>query len=339
MRRSHSSRTGFTLVELLVVIAIIGILIALLLPAVQAAREAARRSQCTNNAKQIALACHNYADSFKTFPPRAVWGYEIGTPPYRHYHHTWLTMVLPFMEQQGLYDSVDFQLPAWGQPHVQQVVAGLLCPSDVGYNKPSQTHNLAWTNYAGCEGFDWWEARNVGTPYLPVASRVRPLFSCENDPALGSGGRRPEAYDTADIVDGTSNTVLAVEITSYGFINTGGLDKMGDGVPINSANTYTCAAFVDVTTDGAIGAGPWTKADGSGQGTWIYQWGVGTAMRGPIFMIRGGLNSHPYGCNSLHPGGANFALCDGSVRFTAETLDYATFNYLCSMADRRPIEK
>jgi len=94
----YGRRRGFTLVELLVVIAIIGILIALLLPAVQAAREAARRTQCTNNIKQIALALHNYHDAYKSFPPGVLAGWG----------HSWSAHILPQVEQRPLYDTIDF---------------------------------------------------------------------------------------------------------------------------------------------------------------------------------------------------------------------------------------
>jgi prepilin-type N-terminal cleavage/methylation domain-containing protein len=126
-------RVGFTLVELLVVIAIIGILIALLLPAVQAAREAARRTQCNNNLKQIGLALHNYHDSHKTFPPDAVWGAFVAAAPTAQqnpYHTTWLLAILPYLEQQPLYDTVDFELPMYGQPVTSTQLGALQCPSD-----------------------------------------------------------------------------------------------------------------------------------------------------------------------------------------------------------------
>ena len=110
------NRRAFTLVELLVVIAIIGILIALLLPAVQAAREAARRSQCANNLKQIGLALLNYEDAFKTLPPSVVYGCpgdRTTATAEIPYHHTWITRILPFLEQQALYDQMDPLRPAW----------------------------------------------------------------------------------------------------------------------------------------------------------------------------------------------------------------------------------
>ena len=107
---SHrSQRTGFTLVELLVVIAIIGILVALLLPAVQAAREAARRMQCTNNVKNLSLACHNYHDTYKTMPQNySTWGGAFARHTIDGRSQSWMVAVLPFIEQQPLYDQIDF---------------------------------------------------------------------------------------------------------------------------------------------------------------------------------------------------------------------------------------
>ena len=112
MRTSKPSRPGFTLVELLVVIAIIGVLVALLLPAVQAAREAARRMSCSNNLKQTALACHNYHDTFKALP----WNNDLGNatapgnPSNRWRQLSWIVSVLPYVEQSPLYDEIQDEI-------------------------------------------------------------------------------------------------------------------------------------------------------------------------------------------------------------------------------------
>lgn len=250
-------RRGFTLVELLVVIAIIGILIALLLPAVQAAREAARRSQCTNNMKQIGLALQNYHDVYKTFPPQAIWGvpnkpaYELGNTLPRPFHHTWCTFILPFMEQKALYDTVDFRQPAWGQQIVGKRVDVLHCPSDAGgLTDPSKTHNIEYTNYPGCAGYHWWypTGRNRGL-WDGVFNYVQQIT-------------------IAEIMDGTSNTAIVIERYSRGFessqvtVNGLGRPRPADWGPV------FCAAFVGTSIAGYStdegGTQRFAEVDGSG---------------------------------------------------------------------------
>src|SRR5690606_640264 len=129
---SAISRRGFTLVELLVVIAIIGILVAMLLPAVQAAREAARRSQCKNNLKQIGLAVFTYEDTFKCLPPGGIWSSSSGAAK----KGSALVRLLPFIEQKPLYDAIDFNkknvdgalMPGTTEKVASQLIPTYICP-------------------------------------------------------------------------------------------------------------------------------------------------------------------------------------------------------------------
>jgi prepilin-type N-terminal cleavage/methylation domain-containing protein len=194
---------GFTLVELLVVIAIIGILIALLLPAVQAAREAARRTQCTNNLKQLGLALHNYHDQNKWLPPGWQFGSKDGDPSTSdNFRPNWIILVLPFMEQQALYNSFDFSVPISHARNIEErgtVLPALLCPSD-GNNRQKYAK-------PGPEGENWARG-NYGsggeiTYGGPEAFR-NPLFG-------GVMGLN-RSLRLQDIVDGTSNTLLVAEL-------------------------------------------------------------------------------------------------------------------------------
>jgi len=157
--RSRRVRWGFTLIELLVVIAIIAILIALLLPAVQQAREAARRTTCRNNLKQIGLALHNYENSNKVFPPESIWAFRNpGTGAWEPRNFTWIVMLLPYLDNAPLYNRINFSAPIWNQsdgiePIVRKQLPVLTCPTDIGLRSP---HGMGYTNYAGAEGYDWW---------------------------------------------------------------------------------------------------------------------------------------------------------------------------------------
>ena len=222
-----SRRVGFTLVELLVVIAIIGILVAMLLPAVQAAREAARRMSCGNNLKQIGIALHNYHDVHKTFPPSSHWvnnGSGINQTNNAQLSENWVIMMLPYFEQQPLFEA--FDLKNFITSSVNAAARGteieaMMCPSDSFNRKPfngaapgsKDTSNLGngWArgNYAA----------NAALGYMRSSSN-------ENDAGLptsgGWSGPRKNRYrgvmganvslKIAEITDGTSNTVLVGEI-------------------------------------------------------------------------------------------------------------------------------
>ena len=188
-----TQRPAFTLVELLVVIAIIGILIALLLPAVQAAREAARRSQCTNNLKQIALACHNYHDTYKSLPPAYVGPGNARTPK-----AGWAPFLLPFVEQTPLHEVIkpeyDLRLIGLNDPTIlaamQEPRPNWRCPSDTGPDtnsfRPVDGHELATSNYLGAGG---WAGQGTKDGAFP--------------------GTKPTRFQDFD--DGTSTTLLISE--------------------------------------------------------------------------------------------------------------------------------
>ncbi|HVA50167.1 MAG TPA: DUF1559 domain-containing protein [Pirellulales bacterium] len=232
----HRQSSGFTLVELLVVIAIIGILIALLLPAVQAAREAARRSQCNNNLKQIGLGLQTYADINKSFPYDALWGqypfttFQTPAPtaatPELYFHYPWSFMILPQIEQVPLYNAVNKRLAIWNQSQQygtggvstvippqyfgytqSQQIPPYRCPSDGTFTGPGDLPLLSmWMNYAGSQGVGFYQtrARNgnwaEGQSAAPLGTKG--MFTFNEPSNFGS------------IKDGTSNTIAVAEVTA-----------------------------------------------------------------------------------------------------------------------------
>jgi prepilin-type N-terminal cleavage/methylation domain-containing protein/prepilin-type processing-associated H-X9-DG protein len=342
MKRMKVKVLGFTLVELLVVIAIIGILIALLLPAVQAAREAARRTQCNNNLKQQGLAAHNYHDTYKCLPPALLNSgrYSGGGTYYPEgvRNHTGWQFLLPFMEQQPLHDQIDFRLPSspagpngglasdWSDVPTQTQLAvatrldALECPS----------HPLAGenTNYSGGTPH-YWRKNNKRTSYLFSAG-----YHTDYDPPwrllygndsyvrrLGAFGNN-SACKFAQIRDGTSNS-LAIGEGAGGYMEHGKTSSHYGGWGLQG--THTCChgrlvAYANVTYAPSH-AVSWTINA---------HWTTG--------------NPHPLNAsyawvfNSFHPGGCNFVMCDGSTQFFSETIDYGVLIRLGFIADNDPVD-
>lgn len=321
MRRQQ----GFTLIELLVVIAIIAILIALLLPAVQQAREAARRTQCRNNMKQLGLALHNYHDTFLRFPMGANWGAQVGST-HLPYHHTWLTSILPYIDQAPLYNQINFNSRAFGQPHVDKQIPAFLCPSDGSGLQPIRdTHNFAVTSYAGCNGYDWWSRgmHQGGAGSYVQGGVFDPLSSVA----------------IKDITDGTSNTVAVAETDLAGYTagpfqtNGTGRHRVGRGEAV-FRSAFVAATFTPDLNEGGRsahinpGSGiPFVQPDGTAIGGWFR---AGAHMYVPTFISAHGINSEWPGVSSYHTGGIHSLMADGAVRFTSANLSWNVWASLCT---------
>ena len=328
-------RKAFTLVELLVVIAIIGILIALLLPAVQAAREAARRSQCTNNLKQLALAAHNYHDVHKCFP-RYNYVSTQGASAWEGFSAH--TMLLPFMEQQTVYDEVSVRMKntptpedGWRIGHFTAIrrtrIPGFLCPSD----SPKSGGDTGNCNYPVSVG------TNTGWDGDPT-SNVPPALNMSR-----CNGVFPRAWGEArfaDIKDGTTNTIMAAELRLGD--HDGSAYKPGDVVraqplavlAVHMPSEAQLAAY-GVQCEGGI-----SNHHSHAGRDWIAPMQAQTAFNtiappnwkfptcqdcsGCGWMDSDGV----FPARSYHPGGVNHALADGSVRFISETVDTKTYQFL-----------
>lgn len=332
--RLSTFRRGFTLIELLVVIAIIAILIGLLLPAVQKVREAANRSTCSNNLKQLGLAALNYESSYQTLPPSLV--VEIGLPPggsgqpgfpYPAIVHSWAVNFLPYIEQEALFNLYNMRFP-WlsspsivpGTPDNQAVlrtpIKTFLCPSTPGgaqrtvsgtfnFGASFPFQNLAVTDYATCSSINpgslTFFGYPSGTTQATTFSAMRPQISGAGVALLGT--TPSQAATIAAITDGTSNTILLCEDAGRPAFYvrrqrvSGALNDGGWGHHEN-----------DYGLDGAVSGG--TSAPGN-------------------CVINCHNDNETY---AFHTGGANHVFADGSVRFIRESISPQSYAALITAA-------
>jgi prepilin-type N-terminal cleavage/methylation domain-containing protein/prepilin-type processing-associated H-X9-DG protein len=291
MRQTRKA-SGFTLIELLVVIAIIAVLISLLLPAVQAARESARRVQCVNNLMNLGVALQNYESSYELLPPGVIndTGPIQSTP--QGYHASWMRQLLPFLEQRPIARRFDDRAGVYAAENRTvrgMVINVFLCPSDAGARTGG--NRVAMNNYAACHNDVEApiDANNTGVFYLN--SHLR----------------------SEDISDGTANTLYVGEKpladAALGWAS-GTRDTLRNtGTPLNK--TAALAGFFPGETDPDEG---------------VTSDGAPTASGSRNVSFVGGFGSN-------HPGGANFAFGDGSVRFIKNAINAKVYQYLGNRAD------
>lgn len=310
-----SLRRAFTLVELLVVIAIIGVLVALLLPAVQSAREAARRMQCSNNLRQIGLGTHNYIDTFGFVPinylpnsPAPNWNDNSNFP-----HWSWLSRLLPYIEQQNLYAgcNVGVNTLRQSQQFVSTQVKTFLCPSD-DYSKRGPRldgHNLGTpalanplplgqSNYRGVSGQNWQWGDSRWNPLVSNIDGSRDGLLQGDGLFCRQDFLRPRRL--AQVTDGTSNTFLAGEDLPE--LNT------HCSWPYANHTQGTCAIWPNAKRpDGK----PFDKTD----------W------------------PNVYSFHSKHPSGLQFAFIDGSISFIPNTIEIAVYRSLATIQSGESVGK
>jgi prepilin-type N-terminal cleavage/methylation domain-containing protein/prepilin-type processing-associated H-X9-DG protein len=297
-RRPRSRRTAFTLVELLVVIAIIGILVALLLPAVQAAREAARRTQCQNRFKQVGLSLHNYHQAIGRFPPGQIWDDDfIGW--------SWGVYALPYVEQGSIYNRLDFGdgfTSSVNFPLMGTLLDGFLCPSSPNtdswieccsglQNGPNPVDDIRQSNMAGVSDS---RANGEGNMALSVAR------------SDGNGMLfNRNSVKFKHVTDGTTNTLFVGEITSA----QGEHPSQGTAWIGHSWANWNCqATALGINGIGSVPGGRNDAID-------------------PLDGDGGNRHSEYYrevSFSSFHPGGAHFLMVDGSVRLISENVNQFT---------------
>jgi prepilin-type N-terminal cleavage/methylation domain-containing protein/prepilin-type processing-associated H-X9-DG protein len=313
---SRSSRRAFTLIELLVVIAIIAVLIALLLPAVQSAREAARRIQCTNNLKQLGLAMHNYHDTVGTFPLGRTIPQAISYSP--------MARLLPFMEQLNVGSALNFNV-GWNDPGVttatRTAIASFVCPSDANSRVPVEFGN--GTSYRSNEGTSvaMWHGASDATGVNATIPAPNGMFFAN------------AMIRMADVTDGTSNTAAFSEHMRGDFnqqVSSEKLDTYRPGTyPATPDEAVALCRATDITNlslQGVSDVGaPWIY----GYHSTTSYWHSGPPNTRSCMFPPSRIMTV---ANSAHPGGVNMLLVDGSVRFIKDTTDIRTYRALGTRA-------
>lgn len=313
-------RTGFTLIELLVVIAIIAILVALLLPAVQQAREAARRSQCKNNMKQLGLALHNYHDVFSQFPINYSTTFTTNNSTM-----SWMVTILPYIDQAPLFNQIDPNFGINNDPRsptpdsvapanpsngwaAKQVIPVYKCPSDTSDDIMGSRANYggSWAvnSYKGVAGANWaWGAYVSPTQFNGTRFGTSNNGLDRGNGLLFRGNGFPYSNSFSHVTDGTSNTFAIGEAVARYCTHTWWWWFNGStatcSVPLNAP--AVCTTNPALSPDARL-AQCW--------GDW----------------------PNNYSFKSMHVGGGQFTMCDGSVRFISENIDLSLYRGLATIA-------
>jgi len=366
------TRSAFTLIELLVVIAIIAVLIALLLPAVQMAREAARRTQCRNNLKQIGLALHNYHDTYDMFPgwvARWFTGNAGGGASWCHGGYSFHASILPFMEQNQVFNAINFNFRpnspgncggnltgnfVGGNTTAQQrIIESLLCPSDAA--------DLAKKNNYGVNAGVWSAFETLtGSNNMSISNNPELLGKLGPRSGFGSSHHR-FGRKVSEILDGTANTAAFSEHVVPS-LRSNVLDRLTEvrGATTRASGQITVALLNQIQLE-CKGTGP---IDGrytpSGHGDdWIFHqaqdnawYNHGLAPNGAACVVPdgratprplrpgqvGGMLYALRPPNSRHPGGVNVLFADGTVRFISGNIDLTVWMALGTVAGGEPID-
>lgn len=311
--RVFTFRKGFTLIELLVVIAIIAILIGLLLPAIQKVREAAAKSSCQNNLKQLGLACHNFENQYQKLPEGAQYPknvvYDIADAN-QNFGPNWVVLILPYIEQTALYNSAnigDYRATngtstAWRAVR-DKLIKTMLCPTDTSPGACTRNGgNWERGNYACNGGPVYWHTGHVGG---------NPGGSTSGDYGVPGGSVMTANFGskmTGDITDGTSTTIMLGEVRIGASVN----DRRG---------SWAMAPGSTVLSGGA-----WGDCSGPNDGT-SYKYQYCDDIQDGVDEPKVGMGSWASCLNwqvqarSKHPMGVNVAFCDASVRFIRENVD------------------